>query len=806
MINLLADFRFAARTLLKNLGFAAVAVITLGLGIGANTAIFSVVNTSLLTPLPYPEPEEVLIFWETDPEFGDMSISWLNYQDWRREVAALEEMAVYRRDRFNLTGAGEPEQVRVTMVSANLFDALSLSPMLGRGFTEAEDRPGGDPVTVLSHGYWQRRFGADTGVVGTTIRLDDRSYHVVGVMPPELRHPTRSDLFVPIGQFSDDPVWQERGNHPGIYGLGRMAEGVTLTRAQAEIDTIAEALEAEYPGTNAGQRVSYRVLQDHAVSDIRAALLLLSGAVALVLLIACVNVANLLLARGVGRERELAIRTAMGAGRRQIVRQLLTESLLLAMVGGLLGVALAFLGVDAMAAIYGSDLPGTEEIGIDKPVLAFTLGISMLAGVLFGLGPAWQSTGRRLNPLQAGSRTGQSADRARFQSGLVIAEIALAVVLLVGAGLLLRSFAEVLDVDPGLDANHVLTASVSLPAQRYGSDDEIRRFWGEVLTRVGALPGVAVAGITTNLPFVGGNQTSFAIAGRPEPGHGQFPFGEYAEVTPGYFDALGITLLSGRLIDERDSADGPLVMLVDEAFAKTHWPAESPLAKEVVFGGAHSEQRIRVTVIGVVETVRHNGLDTKPLYPQMYFPFAQRPEVQDVMLVVRTEVPPASLVDSVRRAVLEVDPDQPIYDAQPYRAIVEDSLADRRLGMSLFGFFAVVAAILALVGVYGVVSYGVTQRTQEVGVRMAMGARARDVLMLVLRQVGVLALAGAAAGVACAFLLAPAFRSELYGIGARDPLTFGLAAVAVLAFALLACLLPARRAMRIQPTEALQYE
>lgn len=795
------DLRFALRQLAKNRGFTAIAVLTLALGIGANTAIFSVVRTALMHPLPYPEPEKLMLIRETHEVHGPMSISWPNYLDWRREVEALEALAVYRRDRFVLTWKGEPEQVDATMVSAGLFDVLAVTPMLGRTFTRDEDRIGGNPVCLLSHDYWRQRFGGDTSIVGRSVELNGRSYAVIGVMPPELAHPSRSDLFVPIGQFSGNPDWI-RGNHPGIYGFGRLADGVALDEAQAEIDAIASGLAEEYPETNAANGVEYRRLQEHVVSDVKPALLLLSGAVALVLLIACVNVANLLLVRATGRERELATRTAVGASRGRLVRQLLTESLLLSVMGGLLGVAIGWLGIDALVALYGSDLPRAQELAIDGRVLGFTGLLSLATGVAFGIAPALQSSGGQDgSALQGGGRTRSSIRGSRMQTGLVVAEIALAMMLLVGAGLLMRSFANVLDVKPGLEPGPVLTASVSLPNERYGDDGSVRRFWDRVLERIEALPGASHAAVTDNLPFVGGNQTSFRIAGREPPANGQFPYAEYAAVSEQYFAAMGIRSLRGRVFEERDRAGAPGVMLIDKLFAERYWPDENPIGKVVAFSGS-----ISLRVIGVVDNVRYDGLDVEAPRPQLYISFAQYPARDDVHLVVKGHANASGLIEPVRQAVLSVDPAQPIHAARPYRSIIDDSLADRRLGMSLFGFFAGLSALLATIGIYGVISHAVAMRAQELGVRIALGARGGNVLWLVLRRVALIALAGAAIGAAGALALGSYLRNQLFGVSAHDPLIFTLVPVAIVASALLACLLPAWRAVCIDPVNTLRDE
>ncbi len=805
----MSDVRYAARMLLKSPGFTAVVVATLALGIGATTAIFSIVNTSLLRPLPYSEAEEIMIFWETHPTFGAMSVSYPNYLDWRAQSQAVENLGVYRRDLFNLTGSGEPEQVRTTMVSDNLFGVLGIAPLLGRGFTAEEDRPGGAAVAVLGHGYWQRRFAGDPAVIGRTLTLNDDAYEIVGVMPPSLRHPTRSDVFVPIGRFSDYPSWQSRGNHPGIYGFARLAPGVTLQEAQAEIDTISRALGEQYPDTNKGNGVEYQLLGEWAVRDVRPALYLLSGAVLLVLLIACVNIANLLLARTVVREREFAVRRAVGAGRARVIRQVLTESVLLALLGGGLGVLVAQLCIEGVRTLFGGGLPRVDEVGIDGGVLAFTAGLAVLTGVVFGLLPALQGAhGSLAGRLHAGARGGEGRDKRRTQNGLVVAEIALAIMLLVGASLLLRSFVTVLGVDPGFEPDGVVTAEVRLPAERF-ADERLRlQFWEALVPEIKSLPGISDAGLTNNLPFVGGNQTSFTVAGRPEPPPNDRPFAEYAQVSPSYFSTLGMRLKRGRLLDARDRPDAPATMVIDEAFAAIHWPGAEAIGERVRVGGSHQqdgEEDPGVTVVGVVETVRHNGLDEEPPRPQMYFPVAQSAP-HSMTLVMKSPLPQTTLTEAIRRAVLSVNPDQPVSDIRTYQQIIDESLTERRLVMTLLGLFAGAAVLLALIGIYGVVSYGVTRRTQEFGVRLAMGARARNILLLVLRQVASIALIGVAIGSAGALALGGYLQSQLFGVSARDPLTFALVPVMVIAFALLACLLPARRAAHIDPMVALREE
>lgn len=804
MSGLIEDVRFALRTLAKSPGFTAVAILTLALGIGANTAIFSVVNSQLLRPLPYPEPEDVVIIWETSEKFGSMSISYPNFTDWRNRAETMEEIAVYRRDRFNMTGIGDPEQVRTTMISANMFDALGLPPVVGRTFTAEEDTVGGAPVAVLAHAYWVRRFGGERGVIGRQISLNDTLYEIVGIASPDMIHPTRSDVFLPIAPFSDHEAWQNRGNHPGIYGIGRVGPGYTINEAQTEISTIAASLSEEYPTTNTGTSVQYASLSEFMVEDVRPALMMLVGAVGLVLLIACVNIANLLLARSAGRERELATRAAVGASRARIVRQLLTEAALLSLFGGALGILVAYGGLDALTALYGSSLPRTDPIAIDSRVLGFTAFLSISTGLLFGLVPAFQSTAQSAaQPLRSGTRGSMGKRQSRLQYTLVGTEIALAVVLLIGSGLLLRSFANVLEVDPGFDPVNVLTASVNLPESKYPDDAAVRRFWDEALPRIGSLPGAVSVATTNNLPFVGGNQTSFAIVGRERPEPGQFPFAEYAMVTTDYFRTIDMRLLQGRLFDERDRAEAPQVMVIDQQFADRHWPGEEPIGRQVDLG-AHGEPDI-AEVIGVVATVRHNGLDVEPPRPQMYFAVAQEAS-SDVTVLVKTAVPPTDLIEPLREAILAVDPTQPIRDAQAYNDIIGESLGDRRLSLSLLTTFALIAVALALIGVYGVISYSVSRRTQEFGVRIALGSGDRHIFGLVILQVAKVALAGVGIGLLGAVVVSGLLSHQLFGVSRFDASTFLAVPLVIVACAILACLLPARRAVRINPMAALREE
>ncbi|HET6603008.1 MAG TPA: ABC transporter permease [Xanthomonadaceae bacterium] len=810
MKGLLADLRHALRLLARSPGFALIAIAMLALGIGANTAIFSVVRTALLSPLPYEQAARMAIVWETNKGFGDMSIAYPNYLDWVARQDSMQALAVYRRAGANLTGLGEPEQLRMTMVSANLFEVFGRPPQIGRGFAQTEDRLGAEPVVVLGHDFWQRRFNGDASVLGSQIELDGVQHTIVGVAPEDLRHPTRTDVMVAIGRHADSPGWESRGNHPGIYGFGLLKPGVSLEAAQQEIDAIARDLEREYPDSNTNNGVKYTALEEFVVGDMRGALLLLSGAVGLVLLVVCVNMANLLLARAYGRHRELAVRSALGAGRWRVARQLLAESLLLATAGGALGVVVAHFGVRALELLYGSQLPRIDQIGVDSGMLLTALALTLFTGVAAGLVPALVTARQGLaEGLRGGSRGGLSAGRRRVQSTLAVTQTALAIMLLVGAGLLVRSFGQVLEVDPGIRPANVLTAGLRLPDARYPDEDARRAFWQRLLPALEALPQVQVAGITNNLPFVGGNQTSFRVHGAPPLPEGvDPPFAEYGFVTPGYFEALGMTLMRGRLIEAQDRAGRPEVMVVDEAFAREHWPEGDAIGQQVLRGGRHDESEgpeSPITVVGVVRTVRHNGLDVEPPRPQMYFP-ADHDPLSNATLVLRTVGDPANASEAVTRTVQDVDPLLPLTSVQPFTAIIDDSLSGRRLSLSLLGVFAVVAAVLAVLGIYAVMSYGVSRRAQEMGVRIAVGAGTGSIVNLVLREVARLTAIGLVIGFIGAALLGRYIESQLFGVGAYDPLTFLGVAMLILLAALAAGALPARRATRVDPLVALREE
>jgi putative ABC transport system permease protein len=806
METLLQDIRYGLRMLLKTPGFTIVAVLTLTLGIGANSAIFSVVNAVLLRPLPYDEGENLMLLSERSPQLEGMSISYPNFLDWRQQQSSFEHLAVFRRQSYNLTGAGEPERLVAGQVSAAMFPALRVQAARGRTFTEEEDRPGGDLVTVLSHGLWQRLFGGNENILGQTLNLNSKQYTVIGIMPPDFIFPSRVELWTPVGQEYSNPGWQHRGNHPGLYGIARLNPGVTLEQTRADMETITAGLEQQYPDTNTGGRATITPLHENVVRDIKPALLLLLGAVGLVLLIACVNVANLLLARAATRQKEIAIRTALGAGRARLVRQLLTESILLALVGGGLGLLIAKWGVALLVAINPNNIPRSREIGLDWNVLAFTLGISILTGVIFGLVPALHASKPDLNEtLKEASRGSTAGPRHVLRSTLVVAEVAMALMVLIMAGLVMRSFYELQQVDPGFKPESLLTFQVNLPTTKYPEEQQRVNFYTQVMERVSGLPGVQSVGAATGLPLGNnGNQTSFAVEGQPEPEPGHTPLMEVVNVTPGYFQTMNIPLLRGRFFTEQDGKDAPPVIIIDQKFAEQHWPGEDALGKRVNFGGSGANNP-KLTVVGIVGRVKMEGLNAESNRVQGYRPYRQAAWA-GMMVVARTATEPASLSAAAREQVLAVDPDQPIFNVRTMEQIWDDSVARERLNTFLLGIFAGVALILAAVGIYGVMAYSVTQRTHEIGIRMALGAKPRDVLRLVVGHGLTLTVIGVVVGLVAAFILTRVMAGLLFGITARDPMTFMVISLLLTGVAIAASFIPAMRAMKVDPMVALRYE
>jgi putative ABC transport system permease protein len=805
------DLKYGARMLAKSPGFTLVAVIALGLGIGANTAIFSVVNAVLIRSLPFRNPDRLVMVWENNRTRGrDQNvISPANYQDWRDQNSVFDSMAGMFDNRVNLTGVDDPEELPTQFVESNFFDLLGVNAAIGRTFTAEEGQPGKEQVVVLSQGLWKRRFGGDPGIVGKTIKLSGRDFTVVGIAPSGLQLVIRqgsltgkqAELWAPLA-FSQSSRTR-RGRF--MMSIARLKPGVTLAQAQAEMDGIAGHLEEQYADFNTGWGVNLVPLQNQLVGAIRPALLVLLGAVAFVLLIACANVANLLLARAATRQREIAIRTALGAQRGRIVRQLLTEATVLAALGGVLGLLLAIWGVDLLLALAPRDLTGLKDIGIDYRVLGFTMAVSVLTGVLFGLAPALEASRPNLNEsLKEGGRGTAGGGRShRWRNAFVVVEVALALVLLIGAGLMIRSFARLQSIDPGFDAKNLLTVRLLLPTSKYGQDSQRIAFFKQLGERLDSIPGVRSAGAISVLPFgTGGAATSIEIEGRPAPPPGQQLVGDVRVVDNGYFGTMRIPLLQGRTFTEREQTQESHVVIINEAMARDFFPGEDPIGKRVTI--SMKDENLPSEIIGVVRDVRHAALET-PARAMTYWPY---PELaySGLTLVVRTESEPLAAVNAIRREVLALDKDQPIADISTMEQLLSDSVSRARFSAMLLGVFAGVALLLAAVGIFGVMSYGVSERTHEIGLRMALGAQASDVLTLVVRQGMVLTLGGIVIGLGAAFALTRVMSSLLYGVSATDPLTFAAISVLLAAVALLACYLPARRATKVDPMIALRYE
>jgi len=807
---LLQDVRFGSRLLGKNPGFTAVVVLTVALGIGANAAIFSVVHAVLLKPLPYPESDRLVMVWEKvflpNYQNDENSPSPGNFSDWKSQNTVFENIGTYRNRSFNLTGAGEPVRVEGEQVSAGLFSVLKVNAALGRGFTAEDDQPGGRHVVVMSDGLWKSRFGSNTQILNKSILLDGESYAVVGVMPPGFHFPDPDDqLWVPIALTP-----QDLANHGSHYLLvtARLKRNVTLTQAQGELNRIAQRLTELYPDTNTGVLVNMVALREEIAGPVRPVLFALFGAVGFVLLIVCANVASLLLGRASSRHREIGIRMALGAGRIRILRQLLTESALLALLGCALGMVFARWGILALKLLSPPHIPRMDGIHINISVLAFSLAISLLAGFIFGGLPALQATRDSMNDsLKEGTRESARGARLRTRNLLVVLETALGVVVVIGAGLLLRSFLILERVPLGFQPQSVLTFRVIPRGERYLPLAGRTAFYQQALERIGALPGVKSAAAVSFIPltFVRGSK-GFSIEGRVPPAAGQIPMAGYDAVTPGYFESLQIPLHSGRDFSWRDTPQGQRVVIINEAMARTYWPGEDPLGKRIKFG-TPGDPFPWWTISGVVSDIREFDVLTLPR-PTLYLPVSQADDSIYVLRdwLVRASGDPMTIASSIRRAMREVDPDLPVSRLRSLEQVRSISVAPQRFNLSLFGLFAVLALVLAAVGIYGVMAYSVAERTREIGIRMALGAQRGNVVKLVLAQGVRHAALGVFLGLAGAFALTRLMASLLYGVRPTDPITFAGVTLLLAGVALLACYLPARRAMRVDPIIALRFE
>jgi putative ABC transport system permease protein len=803
MDSIVLDLRYALRSMRKAPGFTAVAVLAVALGIGANTVLFSVISYSLLRPLPYPEPERLVILNQISPRGSDSSCAWLNYLDWKAQSGGLfTHFGAERQESVNLiTAAGEPERILARMATADVLPMLGVRPLLGQLYGPDDDRPGAPRTALLSYGLWQRRFGGDPSIVGRSIDLNGDSYTVRGVLPRDLRFMSGGEVWLPLGLFADR--YQDRGINPGIYAFGRLRQGVAPAQAQKAFDQIAARMGAAYAELK-GEGVRVRLFSEEEVEGARPALLVLWGAVAFVLLIAAANVANLMLSRAAARQHEIALRVALGAGRGRIVRQLLTESLLLSLAGAALGMLLAFFALGALSPLL-ANLPRGKDVHLDGLAVAFTIAVALLTGVGFGLYPALKASAPAVHSLLKDARA--TATHARLRGALIVAEVALSMVLLVGAGLTLRSFARLTRVDPGFDPSHVLTTQIALPSARYRDGASITRFVDELRRRTAQIPGVTATSIAGGMPFVDAPNTTYSFEGQEFADPNDRPQANLFAVTPGYFETLRIPLIRGRYFTDADR--GRNVTIIDERMARRAFGDADPIGRRMAANGTYVPA---MEIVGVVGHVEKRSLDEKGTVDTGYylehgtlarlFPgFATH-----AIVAVRTQGDPMAVASAVRQAVLSIDPLQPVYSQKTMEQLVSDSMADRRLLLLLLGIFAAVALLLASVGIYGVISYSVEQRTREIGIRMALGAQRAAVLRMIVGLGARLAGMGIGIGLLGAAALSRVMRGLLYGVSPTDPATYGLLAAALALVALGACLVPARRAVRVDPAVALRAE
>jgi predicted permease len=808
--TLLADARYALRVMRKNPGFAATAILTLALGIGANTAIFSVVYAVLLKPLPYPNASELVLVLAAKPPEDDLTgTSFPNLEDWRAQNRVFSGLAGDQAHDLTVNGRGEPFVVNTSVVTPEIFAVLQGRPLAGRTFMPEDGKQGAAPVVILSENLWRSRFGADPNIVGQAISLDKKSFTVLGIMPAGFRSPAlrrNQDIWVPI---VDDPLfgsWMARRGGHWLRITGRLKPGVSIAQAQAEMEAISARLAKEYPSENQGWTVRVLPLQSALVDDVRPALLMLLGAVGLVLLIACANIANLLLARATSRAKEMSVRIALGAARGRIIRQLLTESAALGLAGGIAGALLAYWGVRGLSSLLPEDMPAASGIRVDGLVLGFALLLSIAASFVFGLAPAIFAAGSDVQTMlrEGSGRSGAGGKRQIARTILAAAEISLAMVLLVGAGLLMRSFVALTSVSPGFDSKHLVKAEVQLPQFEYSKPQQWSAFADEFLAQIQAQPGLRDAAVAIPLPIANGFiNLGFEIEGKVQPSTAKSQSADYVSASPEYFRVMGIPLLQGREFSRADGPSSARVAIISEAMARRYFPDENPIGKRITFGFPPDGDAPR-EIVGIVGDVRDVALRQAP-DAMMYVPYAQAP-FWGAVIVVRTPLSVATVGDSIRRVASRIDKDLPVTDIASMPELVDASVAQPRLQTLLLGLFSALALTLAAVGIYGVISYSVIQRTHEIGIRMSLGAQPAQVLRLVMGQGVKLALVGTAVGAAAALALSRWMRSLLFGVGPADPLTLVCVAILLVAVALLACYVPARRAMRVDPMTALRYE
>jgi putative ABC transport system permease protein len=811
MTGILTDIRYGLRILTRSPVFTIISLVTLALGIGANTAMFSLVDAILLKPLPYKDPDRLTMLWEKPPGSERNSVSIANYLDWRDQNQVFEQMCAVTGGSVNLSGADEPEELPGRRVSANYFGLLGIKAFIGRTFLPDEDQPGNDKVAVISHRLWQRRFGADRNLVGNNVTLDGEKYTIIGVLAPDSSFDrTFAEIWIP---FAIDPTRITREVH-FLNVMARLKPGVSMAQARANMDSIARSIAEQFPKTNAGWGVTIDPLRDRLLgSQTRRTALIFFGAVGFVLLIACANVANLTLARGLSRQKEVAVRAALGASSSRLVRQFLTENIFTALIGGGFGVLLSIWFEKLLiAALPPFTLPDEANVAIDSRALMFALGVSVLTGFIFGLAPALQAARPNLNEtLKEGGRGGTaSRARHRLRGLLVVCEVALALVLLVGAGLLVRSFWRVLNVDPGFEPSNVLSMRVSLPRKRYPKAGSVAAFYLDAVRRIETLPGVEGAALAQSLPLLGWNfGMPFNIEGRPAVADSERPSAHYQMVSPDYFSTMGITVARGRAFAESDTSMSTRVAIINQVMAQRYFPDEDPLGNHLIIDGLVPgvpglAPAVSWEIVGVISNVRESGLDEEQS-PEVYVPFAQSPW-GSTYLVVKTSGDPLFMAAGVQNEIRTIDKDQPVTELKSMDQIVAESVAGRRFGTSLLGIFAAVALLLSAIGIYGVISYSVTQRTHEIGIRMALGAQRRHVVRLIVGHGMFLSAIGVGAGLVGAFALTRLMSTLLFEVSATDPITFALIALLLAGVAFFASYLPARRATRIDPVIALRYE
>jgi predicted permease len=811
--TLFQDVRYALRMLRKSPGFTAIALLTLALGIGANTAIFSVVYGVLLRPLPYQDPSRLIVLRETTPKVGTVGVSYANFQDWRAQSRAFSKLAAVESVAFNLAGvdpagADQPENISGAVVSSDFLSMLGVRPLLGRNFDSSQDQAGTAPVVLLSYRLWQSHFAGAANVLGRTVALNGRGFTIIGVLPPDFRWIEKTDVLEPIGLRANDPDFNERGDRGDVVVIGRLAPGVSFAQARAEMEGIAARLENAYPFSNDQFGVALQPIRDAFVGDLRPSVLVLFGAAVFVLLIACANVANLFLMRGASRTKEIALRMAVGASRSRIVYQILVESFVLAFLGGLLSLGLAFAGIRGVARLIPADMLSGANVNLNGPVLLFAAGVIVLCTFVFGLAPASQSTKPDVQSelKESGRAMSSGIGQGRMRGALAIAEVSLALILLVGAGLMMKSLYRLLSVDPGFRPDRVLTMNMSLRTAQYAKDPAILNFWQRVLTSVRELPGVEAAALGTDVPLTDNHSRSdITLEGMALPKPGNYPHPDGHSVSPGYARTLGVPLQRGREFTDADTENAPLVAMINTALARQFFPHQDPIGKRFMFGHPSDKRAPKwINIVGVAGDTKLYGL-ANPARLEVYLPFRQDAS-SHMTLIVKSGIEPAALASAIRSAIASIDKDQPVADIATMHQLVNNSVSTRRITLILLGVFGALALVLGSIGIYGVLAYSVAQRTHEIGIRMALGARRGDVLRMILAQGAKLAGAGVVIGILASFGLTRLMTKLLFSVSPADPATFAAVAIVLVLVALLASYIPARRTLRVDPMIALRHE